>query len=313
MIPKFSIKLTVIYLFLGIAWILGSDRLVQYLAYDSHTLSHLQNFKGLFFILITAILLFLLTRHEEKKRKAIIDKLNKALHEAEIASRLKVSFLGNISHEIRTPLNAIRGFSQILRNAEIEPKEMKEFPQIIIKNVDHLLSILEIILEASKLQSESISPDFRKINIGFWLKKTITEFNSSNNIKLELTTSDPYLDSLPQIDSDPAILNRCLILLTDGVKRFVKSDIIEVMVNFNQTSKIISLCFKGRYDIDKMNKAADFFQPFNLINERLPNADYSIGNELYMSKKYGELLQASFSTKTEKDSIIFCLEIPIPA
>lgn len=311
MLPKFAIRLTLFYLFLGITWILGSDRLVQSFTDDPETLSLLQNYKGLFFILVTACSLFLLTKHEEQKRKAIIERLNNALKQAEIASKLKVSFLANISHEIRTPLNAIKGFSQILQTAEIEPETMKEYPHIINKNTDILLQILEIVLEASKLQAETITPDFRKINLSYWLKKNLIDFNKSNSFRLILKTPDPFLDTLPQLNSDPAILSRCLYLLTNGIKRFINSKEINLNVFYKNSENIISLCFSGFYDYDRLSKMADFFQPFNSINERLPNEDFSIGNELYMAKRYGELLQASFYTKTQDDIITFCIDLPI--
>ena len=78
--------------------------------------------------------------------------LEEARIKAELGEKAKDEFLANMSHEIRTPLNAIIGFANILKDANLEPKE-KEQADIIAKSSNILLNIINSILDISKIQS----------------------------------------------------------------------------------------------------------------------------------------------------------------
>jgi PAS domain S-box-containing protein len=73
---------------------------------------------------------------------------------AEESNRLKSAFLNNMSHEIRTPINAIMGFSDLLSNAEEE--ERKRYSEIIRRSSQQLLSVIDDVIQVSRLQSEKI-------------------------------------------------------------------------------------------------------------------------------------------------------------
>lgn len=86
--------------------------------------------------------------------------------EAELASRMKSEFLANMSHELRTPLNAIIGFSKLLSEHEKRPinaKTIVEYGQVIQDSSNHLLAIINDILEISKLQSGRFQIEQRPI------------------------------------------------------------------------------------------------------------------------------------------------------
>lgn len=76
-----------------------------------------------------------------------------AKRKAEESDRLKTSFLSNMSHEIRTPMNAILGFSNLLSHPEIETSEKEEFVNLIKINGKNLLTLVEDIIDISKLDS----------------------------------------------------------------------------------------------------------------------------------------------------------------
>ena len=73
---------------------------------------------------------------------------------AEKASTMKSEFIQNMSHEIRTPLNSIVGFSQIISSMYSEQNETKEFAQIIEQNSNHLLHLINDVLDLSNLDSD---------------------------------------------------------------------------------------------------------------------------------------------------------------
>jgi cell cycle sensor histidine kinase DivJ len=84
------------------------------------------------------------------------EKLEAARAEAESASSWKDRLLANVSHELRTPLNAIIGFSEILGSDELAPEERArqiEYAGIIHASAEHLLSVVNMILDMSKIEA----------------------------------------------------------------------------------------------------------------------------------------------------------------
>ena len=101
-----------------------------------------------------------LARHEEELEQARAD--------AERANLLKDRFLANVSHELRTPLNAIIGFSEMLASEQLRPREpakLKEYAEIIHGSGEHLLSVVNTILDMSKMQAGNFSLDLEQFEI----------------------------------------------------------------------------------------------------------------------------------------------------
>ncbi|HEX5394342.1 MAG TPA: ATP-binding protein [Rhodocyclaceae bacterium] len=92
-------------------------------------------------------------RNEIAERKRIEQELRIARDAAEAANRAKSVFLANMSHELRTPLNAILGFSDILRRDARLTDDMKEVLTIVHRSGDHLLGLINDILEIAKIEA----------------------------------------------------------------------------------------------------------------------------------------------------------------
>ena len=99
---------------------------------------------------------------------------------AEESDTLKSSFLANLSHEIRTPMNAIMGFSDLLHNTNLEEKERVEYLKIIKNSGGSLVSIIEDLIEMSKIDAKQITPNYKGLDV----EKCITELYDSIKITI---------------------------------------------------------------------------------------------------------------------------------
>jgi len=93
---------------------------------------------------------------------------DRARYSAESANRTKSQFLARMSHELRTPLNAILGFSEIVATAPAarEPKKNGEYAELVHKAGQHLLALINDILDLAKIEAGALQLREREIDIG---------------------------------------------------------------------------------------------------------------------------------------------------
>ncbi|MEZ5978707.1 MAG: PAS domain-containing protein [Planctomycetota bacterium] len=103
-----------------------------------------------------------------RTRRAAADELEKARESAERASVAKGRFLANVSHEIRTPLTAIIGYAELARDVVVDLEDdelshdLSECLQTVLRNGRHLQSLIEDVLDVSKIEAGAIEPVFEK-------------------------------------------------------------------------------------------------------------------------------------------------------
>lgn len=97
-----------------------------------------------------------LRKERAEERELHNAQLAKALQEAQIANSSKTTFLSNMSHDIRTPMNAILGFTRLLEENADRPEKVREYTRKILVSGQHLLSLINDILDVSKIESGKV-------------------------------------------------------------------------------------------------------------------------------------------------------------
>ena len=103
-----------------------------------------------------------LRREREAERRLHSQQLAEALQAAQIASESKTTFLSNMSHDIRTPMNAVLGFAALLGNEAGNPAKVREYTGKIMASGQHLLSLINDILDVSKIESGKVVLNLEK-------------------------------------------------------------------------------------------------------------------------------------------------------
>lgn len=133
--------------------------------------------------------------------------------------QLKTEFVANISHELKTPLAAIKAYAEtILTSMEmLDQQTLNEFVQIIYRESLHLESILEELLDFSKLEQKTLALEKTTFDLTGLVRETmksLEELARSKQVRLELLTREPVL-----VRADQKQLRQVLInLLSNGVK-----------------------------------------------------------------------------------------------
>ena len=95
-------------------------------------------------------------KEQERERELHNQQLAEALQAAQIASSSKTTFLSNMSHDIRTPMNAILGFTILLAKDADNPGKVREYTKKITASGQHLLSLINDVLDVSKIESGKV-------------------------------------------------------------------------------------------------------------------------------------------------------------
>lgn len=95
-------------------------------------------------------------KEREAEREIHNQRLAEALQAAQIASNSKTTFLSNMSHDIRTPMNAVLGFTTLLAKDAGDPVKVREYTKKITASGQHLLSLINDVLDVSKIESGKV-------------------------------------------------------------------------------------------------------------------------------------------------------------
>ncbi len=164
------------------------------------------------------------------QRKLFQQQLIEAKLKAEESDRLKSAFLANVSHEIRTPMNAIIGFSSFLKDEDLSKEDLHRFADIITTSGEHLLALINDIIDLSKIDSGQL--DIIKIDVNlnrvildiYHIFESYISSKGKTNIELQLNIPEEELI----VSTDEMRLRQILFNLIGNAVKFTNEGFIKL-------------------------------------------------------------------------------------
>ena len=163
--------------------------------------------------------------------------LSVAKEAAEAANRAKSTFLANMSHELRTPMNAIIGLSHLMARESSTPKQQDRLSKIA-NSANHLLQLIEDILDFSEIDAESITIGHKAFTIGNLCRDLETQniavysLHKNLQIKYEIESRLEHCELI----GDPLRLKQVIYKLTQNAIKFTESGLITVSAHIESSS-----------------------------------------------------------------------------
>ncbi|MCY2973117.1 MAG: PAS domain S-box protein [Planctomycetota bacterium] len=235
--------------------------------------------------------------------RADITDLKNAQKQAESASLAKSEFLANMSHEIRTPMTAILGFADILAQ-ESNPKQFPkqfEYVNTIKRNGEHLISIINDILDLSKIEAEKMIVEQIDTDLIKIVNDVLSLMHSKADAKgLKLEAN--FLTSIPKtIQSDPTRLRQILDNLVGNAIKFTASGGVTIEVGMaDDNDNEIALSVVDTGIGIKPEPLGRLFGNFEQADASTTRNFGGSGLGLRISRKLSELLGGGLTVASEE-------------
>lgn len=253
-------------------------------------------------------------RYLEQKVEERTAELRSAKEAAEAANRAKSTFLSNMNHELRTPLSAILGYSELLkRDRALQPKQI-EYLNIIGRSGDHLLELINSVLELSKIEAGRVSVDA----VIFDLPLLLADLHAMFRIKAEaknLCFVAPGTDGLPRhLVADENKLRQILINMLGNAIKFTESGAVSLRAGIdgqpgNGTRLVVEVADTGPgIAPEELESVFGVFQ--QTASGRRSKGGSGLG--MAISRDYARLMggDLTVSSNPEQGSV-FRLELPV--
>ena len=242
-------------------------------------------------------------------RKNIENELKIALAKAQESDRLKSSFLANMSHEIRTPMNGIIGFSELFLNPELSYSERKEYAKIVINSSQQLLSIVNDILDISKIEAGVVKLNYENVNINQLLLNLETFYAPKakrNNLELKCIKGLNDEDCIVKIDKTK--LNQVITNLLSNAFKFTNKGGIEFGYELIDGYLRFYVKDTGVGIDEKLHDV--IFDRFIQVDDDYSKQSKGTGLGLAISKRFVELFKGEIWLDSSKEGTTIFFTIP---
>jgi Amt family ammonium transporter len=255
-------------------------------------------------------------KHKLEEQQASLDLATK---ESEQANRAKSDFLANMSHEIRTPMTAILGYLDILEEENWGRHNTLKTIQIVKRNGDHLLELINDILDISKIEAGRLDLE----DIDFPIKNLLQEVQTLMEVRVidkpDLQLNFTYTSALPKsIKADPTRLKQVLINLVGNAIKFTEKGSVTIQTYFQQLSTLDSSSSAIIFDVVDTGigmtaeQQTKLFKKFTQADNSTTRRFGGTGLGLAISKSLTEMMGGLLTVhSTYGHGSTFRIEIPL--
>lgn len=175
----------------------------------------------------------------------LCDVINYMAEELQQNEKMKNDFISSVSHELRTPLTAIRGWAETLRSGEIDQQTLQKGMGVILKESDRLSTMVEELLDFSRIQSGRMKLTLTKLDLIAELSDAVLMF--AERVKLENKTLiyDEPMEIIP-INADANRLRQVFINILDNAIKYSDSgDKVTVEVSSDEKFAVVKIADTG--------------------------------------------------------------------
>lgn len=242
----------------------------------------------------------------EVEKKLIIAK-----EQAEESDRLKTSFMANLSHEIRTPLNGILGFTNLLTQRMLTEQKQKQYAGVIEVNSHQLLTILDDLLDISKIESGAVKIESHDVRINVLMTTIYDYFLNElvNNPLVKLSLEIPDLSIDYKLRTDPTRLKQVIDNLVKNAIKFTPKGQISLGYTIEKKHLYIYTADTG-IGIEKKNQKI-IFKRFWQLDSSISHPYGGNGLGLSITHDLVELMGGKISVNSEPGKgSKFVVELP---
>lgn len=238
------------------------------------------------------------------------EELRKEKELAERAAQIKSQFLANMSHEIRTPMNGIRGACQLLLQNECS-EENRELIEIIDKSSEHLVCVINDILDLSKIESGKMTLNYENTNVNDIINtiKTLAELlTKTKSLKLNINIRSK---SNIWMRTDPTRLQQILWNLINNAIKFTSVGYIKLLVMIiDEETKIVFIVEDTGIGMSE-EQCKKIFNEFVQADESTTRKFGGTGLGLSISKHLSEQMNGTLTCQSELgEGSIFKVSLP---
>ncbi len=238
----------------------------------------------------------------EELVEARTHELERAKVEAETATRAKTQFLANMSHEIRTPMTAILGFTELLADARADECAHAEHIRTIRRNGEHLLDVINDILDISRIESGHIRVELASCSpcqIVAEVAALMRVRAADRDLRLDVEYAFPVPE---RIESDAMRLRQILLNLLGNAIKFTDRGGIRLIVRHLRSDAdrgmlVFDVVDSGIGMTDE--QLARLFRPFSQVDSSAARRFGGTGLGLAISQRLAHLLNGEISVRSE--------------
>lgn len=221
---------------------------------------------------------------------------------AEENDKLKTAFISNLSHEIRTPMNVILGFAEMLKDSGTLPVERNNYIDIINQSGLHLLSIINDIIEISKIESRKVSPNYEGVDINLLMDVVVNTMSTSitpgKKLKLRYLKPKEHLRDI--ISTDPAKLRQIIENLISNSIKFTNVGYVDFWYDIDRSGEGKIVFYVKDTGIGIKNTSPEnVFEKYRKVLYKDNSGSEGSGLGLAISKAYVEMLGGEINVESE--------------